>query len=88
MRCRDDDFGVRLRHTADLSHRPQNIGLVLEKVGEVDPARAVVFERPREMPQVAEHVGARAGLPVQADGCGILFLLSAPDVENEHGEKR
>src|SRR5208337_531543 len=70
-----------------LRHGTQNFRMMFEEVREVNPARAIVFDWPREMPQVAEHVCRRARLAIEADRRWLLFLLSASYVENKHDEK-
>ena len=77
VRCRDDDFGVRLRHTADLSHRPQNIGLVFEKAGEVIlPAHCL--REAKGNAQVGEPVGDEPGCRSRRMAAGSCFFFPHP----------
>lgn len=87
VRCHDDDFGAGLSNSMHLRHGTQNVRLMFEKMRDVNPACAVVLKWPREMRQVAEHVGRGTGLAIKADRRRILLFLSASYVKNKHEEK-
>src|ERR1035438_1679486 len=80
MRRHQHDSSAGTRQAVQLFHRSHHVADVFDHVDAANLVEGTVAERVRRTVQVAQHVGGRLGIVVNADGAGVL-VASAADVE-------
>ena len=81
---RDDVDGAAWAHQAmEFLNRADDVGYVLDHVYGPQLIERIVAERVREMVEVADDVGVRPGVAIDANRAGVL-IDPAADVEDAH----
>jgi len=81
MRGDDEDPTSRGQQPMEFFHGPQHIGDVLNHVDRPHAVERAVPKWIREAIQIAQHVGAAGGIPVNADRAAV-FVNAAADVQD------